>query len=341
MSTYKESGVNIEAGDSASKAAYNAAKQTFASRQGMMGAPVIADDGYAGLIDMGDFYLVQNDDGVGTKSMVASQVGKFDTLGRDLLCMVVDDAICVGAEVFSVTNTMDVAKVEPETTAQLMEGLKQAAIEEKVALTGGEIAEVPGLAKGLIWNSTAVGIVAKDKVLDGSKIKPGQKIVALPANGFRSNGLTLVRHILDTKVGPTWYEKPFPDGEQTWGEAVLTPCRIYHAELLNLIGRYGEDAKVNITGISHITGGGLRGNLNRILGQNGATINFDESKVPAVMQAVVNLGQVEFEEALKTWNMGMAMLVITTEPEKVIDAIDGAWEIGEVTSSGEIKVLTL
>lgn len=340
MSTYKDSGVNIEAGDSASRAAYNAAKQTFESRQGMIGAPVIADDGYAGLIDMGDFYLVQNDDGVGTKSMVAAQVGKYDTLGHDLLCMVVDDAICVGAEVFSVTNTMDVAKVEPSTTADLMKGLQEAAVEQKVALTGGEIAEVPGLAKGLIWNATAVGIVAKDRVLDGSNIEPGQKIIALPAQGFRSNGLTLVRHILDNKVGPTWYEKPFPDGEQTWGEAVLTPSRIYQADLLDLIGRYGQEPKVNITGISHITGGGLRGNLNRILGSHGAKINFDMSKVPAVMQAVMNLGQVEFEEALKTWNMGMAMLVITTEPDKVLSAIEGAWEIGEVTSSGEIEVLT-
>jgi phosphoribosylformylglycinamidine cyclo-ligase len=338
MSTYKDSGVNIETGDAASKAAYAAAKQTFASRQGMIGAPVIADDGYAGLIDMGDFYLVQNDDGVGTKSMVASQVGKYDTLGQDLLCMVVDDAICVGAEVFSVTNTMDVAKVEPEMTAQLMKGLQESAVEQKVALTGGEIAEVPGLAKGLIWNATAVGIVAKDRVLDGSKIEPGQKIVALQANGFRSNGLTLVRHILDNKIGPTWYEKQFPDGEQTWGEAVLTPCRIYHADLLELIGRYGQDSKVNITGISHITGGGLRGNLNRILGSHGAKINFDMSKVPAVMMGVMNLGQVEFEEALKTWNMGLAMLVVTTEPEKIIDAIEGAWEIGEVTDTGEIQV---
>lgn len=337
MTTYKDAGVDIEKGDFASKSAYQLAKSTFDSRTGLTGCPLISEDGYAGLIDMGDFYLAQNDDGVGTKSIVASQVGKFDTLGEDLLCMVTDDAICMGAEVISVTNTMDVHKVEPDTIKTLMEGLAAAAKKQKIALTGGEIAEVPGLAKGLIWNATAVSIVKKDRVIDGSKIKQGDSIVALPSQGFRSNGLTLTRKILDDKLGPSWYEKPFLDSSQTWGEAVLTPSIIYHADILNLIGRFDSPKDHSIHGIAHITGGGIAGNLKRIIPDGlGAEINLDEQKIPQVMRATQALGEVALEEALKTWNMGVAMLIITPNPEEV--QIENSYIIGQINDSGSIQI---
>jgi phosphoribosylformylglycinamidine cyclo-ligase len=337
MTTYKQAGVDIEAGDAASKAAYTAAKNTFASREGMIGAPVTKDGGYAGMLDMGDFYLVQNDDGVGTKVLIANKIEKYDTLGYDLLCMVVDDAVCLGAEVVSITNTLDVARVDAGITEQLMQGLQEACNLQKVVIPGGEIAEVPDLSKGLIWNATAVGIVGKDKVIDGSAIKPGHTILALPAEGFRSNGLTLTRYVLDVAFGPNWPFNKFDD-EQTWGEAVLTPSIIYHDAILNIIGRYGQEAKAKVTGISHITGGGLHGNLSRIL--TGATINWTKDKVPPVMLEVQKLGDVSDEEAFKTWNMGMAMLIVTPEPEKVTElfADQGitAYNVGEVTDGDEI-----
>jgi len=339
MSTYKKAGVDVEAGDKASKIAYAAAKRTFAAREGMIGQAVIREGGYAGLIDMGDFYLVQNDDGVGTKVLVASKMEKYDTLGHDLLCMVVDDAVCVGAEVVSVTNTLDVARVDADITAELMRGLEEACILEKVMIPGGEIAEVPALSKGLIWNATAVGIVDKKKVIDGSKIEAGQTILALPSQGFRSNGLSLTRYILDLGIGPNWHLSQFTE-DQTYGDAVLAPSIIYHNAILNITGRYGQESLGEITGIAHITGGGLKGNLSRIL--EGAEINWDAKHVPAIMKKVIELGEVDIEEAFKTWNMGMAMLIVTPEPDKVSElfADQGitAIKAGTVTNDNEIKL---
>ena len=111
MATYKDSGVDIELGDECSRVAYNTAKSTFSAREGMIGQPVIIEGGFSGAMDFGDFYLVQNDDGVGTKMIVATQVGKYDTMGYDLVAMVADDAICVGAETVSISNTIDTERL--------------------------------------------------------------------------------------------------------------------------------------------------------------------------------------------------------------------------------------
>ena len=123
MAAYAESGVDIDQGDKASSIAYANAKKTFASRKGMIGEPLQDDGGFTGALDMGEYLLVQNDDGTGTKMEVAERLGKFDTLGYDLVAMVADDAACVGAECISLTNTLDTPKVDATTIAQLTEGL--------------------------------------------------------------------------------------------------------------------------------------------------------------------------------------------------------------------------
>ena len=151
MVDYKKSGVDIQAGDKASKIAYNHAKSTFASRNGMIGEPVIDDGAFAGLFNMGNFYIVQCDDGVGTKMEIAERIGKFDTLGYDLLAMVVDDVVCMGAETISITNTLDTNKVDVAIIGDLMKGLAKACNEQKVVIPGGEIAEV-----GNVVNSNVV-----------------------------------------------------------------------------------------------------------------------------------------------------------------------------------------
>lgn len=316
MTTYKDSGVDIEAGDQASKTAYDHAKSTFAARQGRMGAPVELDGGYSGLLDMGDYYLVQNDDGVGTKVMVAMAMNKYDTLGYDLLAMVCDDAICMGAETISMTNTIDTNKVDQAVTNELLKGLAKACQEQKIVIAGGEIAELSGLVNGFTWNASAIGMVEKEKVLTGAEIQVGDAIVGLQSAGFRSNGMSLVRKILTDAYGENWHQEPFEDS--TWGEAVLTPSRIYSDFLLTLLGRYKEPSKVNIKGLSHITGGGLD-NLKRILKKNqlGAQLN-NLIRPHSAMRKLQELGNVSDEEAYKTWNMGCGMMVVSNEPEKII-----------------------
>jgi phosphoribosylformylglycinamidine cyclo-ligase len=344
MATYKEAGVDIESGDLASKKAYAAAKSTFAERAGMIGAPVIADGGFAGLLDFGDFYLVQNDDGVGTKILIAEKTRNFKNLGFDLLAMVADDAICVGAEVTSITNTIDCQKVDHEIIGEMMDSLAGACRAQKVVIPGGEIAELNTSVNGFIWNASALGIIEKDKLIDGKNVQIGDKIIALPSDGFRANGFSLVRHILETNFGENYFNEIYQNSQdsihsgKTWGEICLIPSRIYHNDLLQILGRYKSPRRIEIKAISHITGGGLRGNLVRSFPKGlGAKIS-NLPKPHAFMEKLVELGNVSREEAYQTWNMGIAMALVVAPAncnslmEELAKLNISAQEMGEVVA---------
>ncbi len=314
MTSYDEAGVNIEKGDACSRIAYAAAKGTFPGRKGLIGEPAILDGGFSGLLDMGEFYLVQNDDGVGSKAVVAQGMKRFDTLGYDLLAMVADDAICMGAEVISVSNTIDIEKVDDAVIRPLMEGLGKACLEQKIVIPGGEIAELSSQVKGFAWNATAVGIVEKHKFIDGSKIAKGDVILGLRSAGFRSNGFSLVRHILTEKYGTGWMHVDYGDG-RTWGEVVLTPSIIYHRGLLEILGAYKEERLVDVHGIVHITGGGLEGNVCRVLRDGLQAEWTDLWTAHEPMLRLMEIGNVSKEEAMKTWNMGTGMVLFVPEAE--------------------------
>jgi len=334
MTTYEESGVNIEEGDKASRIAYEAAKKTFASRSGKVGEPVVQDGGFTGMMDFGDFYLVQNNDGVGSKMLIAEALNKFDTLAYDLVAMVADDAICSGAETVSITNTIDTQKVNSDQIAQMMEGLEKVCTEQKIVIPGGEIGEMPDQVNGTMWNSTAVGIVTKDKVLPRQDIQSGDKIIAIKSRGFRSNGFSLIRKILSDNFGDNYVNEPYtghPDAS-TWGEAVLTPCLVYSRFGLDLIGGYKEPAKADIKAFIHITGGGIYNNLDRILKPLNLSATLDNLPQPhQMMLDLMKLGNVSNEEAYKVWNMGVGMLIISNEFEKIkVIAEQHGMEVAEV-----------
>jgi phosphoribosylformylglycinamidine cyclo-ligase len=343
MSTYQDAGVNIEKGDEASKIAYQAAKNTFVSRKGLIGEPLTDEGGFSGLLDMGDFYLVQNDDGVGTKMIIAEKINKYDTLGYDLICMVADDAICVGAEVISITNTIDVDKVDKEKIKPLMQGLSEAAQEQKIVIPGGEIAELGSMTNGYIWNATAVGVVEKDKVINGKNIVPGDKLIGLYSPGFRSNGFSLVRHILSESFGENYENEKFD--ERTYAEAALVPSTIYHKALLEIHGRQGEKPKTEIKGIAHITGGGIPGNITRILKNKNLGANITDAFEPdSIVLKLQELGQVDDVEAYQTWNMGVGMIIVSNDTDLIISTLEKhniqAKIIGEVTEDPKIKVIS-
>lgn len=342
MATYKEAGVDIERGDECSRIAYKSAKATFSSRDGMIGKPVILEGGFSGAMDFGDFYLVQNDDGVGTKMAVARQVGKYDTMGIDLVAMVADDAICVGAEVVSISNTIDVEKIEKDVISSLMKGLEKACKEQKIVIPGGEIAELGTMINGYVWNATAIGIVEKDKFITGQNIQPGDPIIGLNSDMFRSNGMTLVRHILSENFGSEWYNVEF-ENEQTWGEVILTPTHIYHNAVLEMIGRYGQSRLINVKAMAHITGGGLPGNVIRIVKAKGIGAKLDNVPEPQkAMRKLQEIGNVSDEEAYRTWNMGVGMVIVSPDVDKVIEIADKhgikAQQIGEITGEPGITV---
>ena len=343
MATYKESGVDVELGDQCSKLAYEAAKGTFAGRKGMIGEPVMEEGGFTGLLDMGEYYLIQNDDGVGTKIEVAEKMKKFDTLGYDLIAMVADDGVCVGAEVFSVTNTLDTPKLDLKMVEGLMAGLKKAALEQKIVVPGGELAELGDALNGAVWNATAVGIIEKNKVITGADIQEGDAILALKSDGIRSNGLSLARMILKEKFGDDWIDQEYSDG-RTWGEVILTPSKIYHRAILNLIGGYKQERKFNVKGIIHNTGGGIKGNLPRLLKKKNLGAELTNLPKPhEFMLKLQEMGNVSDEEAYKTWNMGVGMLIVVnpSDTDKILEALKNkgveAVLAGKVTSDPEIK----
>lgn len=356
MSTYANSGVNIEEGDNASRIAYNFAKETFVGRKGLIGEPVVQDGGFAGLLDMGDFYLVQNDDGVGSKSVIADAVGKYDTLGTDLLAMVIDDAACVGAEVITCSNTMDVKKVNKDRIRSLMEGFKNACVKHKVVIPGGEIAELNSMVNNNLWNATSVGVVKKHKVITGKKVKAGDKVVALRSDGFRSNGFSLVRYILEKEFGENAYLTPYNEGgsemilrlvENSWGAKVLTPSKIYYSLIMKAHGRFDEESVIDIKGITHITGGGIPGNITRIL-DNGLGVFLDNLWEPReMMLKLQKMGNVPDDEAYRVWNMGTGMCVILDEKdtEKFIEMAKEmdieAKVAGEINDSGVVRLKSL
>ncbi len=344
MTTYKESGVDVSRKDSATGIAYSEAKKTFSSRKGMIGEPVTDNGGYAGLLDMGDFYLVQNDDGIGTKVLIAEQVQKFDTLGYDLLCMVADDAICMGAEVISASNTMDVDRIQTEKVREMMGGFAKAAREQKIVIPGGEIAELNVLSNGYIWNSTSVGVVKKDRLITGKDVAVGDKLISLYSPGFRSNGLSLVRHILEKAFGKEYGKKEYKNGI-SYGHAALTPSVIFHAAVLNVIGRFHEKPKVKVKGIAHITGCSIAGNLPRILKKKGLGARIDNAWEPdGIVLEIQKLGKVEDREAYETWNMGNGMFIVANETEKVISLLkEGGIQArvaGEIADTGHIELIS-
>lgn len=347
---YETAGVNIEKGDQASKFAYQNAKKTFPSRKGMIGEAFEQDGGFAGALDFGDFLLIQNDDGVGTKMEIAERTQIFDTIGEDLVCMVADDAICVGAEVVSITNTVDTPKVNPEALEKMTSGLAKTCQQEKIVVPGGEIAELGNALNKMVWNATAVGIVKKEKFITGKNLKVGQKIIGLKGRVLRSNGISLARKICEINFGENWHNEIWKDGK-TWGEVLLTPSKIFHGIVLeSVLGRFEEKIKFDIAGIVHITGGGIFGNVPRIFpkGKNFGAKFSDLHEPHQAIKDLQKLGNIDETECYKTWHCGSALMIFANPEEseaicKALNLADSeidAKVIGEVTDTGKIEVLS-
>ncbi len=341
MSTYSDAGVNISEGDKASEVAYAYAKKTFSSRNGMIGAPLVMDGGFTGALDMGDYYLINNCDGVGTKIDIALETQNFSGLGYDLLAMVADDAICVGSEIISITNTFDTEKVNAHEISEMMKSLSEACIQQKIVIPGGEIAELGNTLRGTIWNASATGIVEKHKFITGEAIELGDVVIALQETGFRANGFSLVRYIL--KNAGISYSDMFSDSK-TWGEVLLTPCTLFHSSLLSVLGRFGEPSMATMKGAVHITGGGLAGNFFRLLKKKGLGADLPNIfSMPEAMRKLQALGNVSDKEAYKTWNGGNGMLLVCSpsQAELIISLLRGqgitAQIAGSITDSGVIR----
>jgi phosphoribosylformylglycinamidine cyclo-ligase len=339
MTTYKQAGVDIELKDRCSEIFYQAAIKTFANRKERFGEPQIAHGGFSGPIyipELKDAYLLKNSDSVGTKVEVAEFMGKHDTIAFDLLAMVCDDAAVMGAEPFALTDTLMTRQLDVGVIEQLAAGLVAAAKRARIAVVGGEVAVYDRVTGLYIWDADALSVLERKKALKRDSIEPGDQIIGLREQGFRSNGFTLIRKILREQFGNDWVHQLY-DRKRHWGEVVLTPSIVYTPALVDAVGAYSEKGKAKIKGAAHITGGGIPANLPRCLPEGlGARIDVEP---PEPMLRLQELGHVEDREAYRVWNMGVGMLVVTNDEgffEVARDHDVEAVSVGEVITEPKI-----
>ena len=336
--TYKDAGVDIDAGEALVARIAPAAKAT--RRKG-----ADADlGGFGGLFDLKaagfkDPILVSGTDGVGTKLKLAIDTRRYDGIGQDLVAMCVNDIVVQGAEPLFFLDYYATGKLEVENAATVVEGIARACKESGCALIGGETAEMPGLyGKGdFDLVGFTVGAVERDAVLPRLEtMKPGDVLVGIASSGVHSNGYSLVRKVVE-KSGLTLDDAaPFAPG-QTLGEALLTPTRLYVKPALAAIATGG------VKGLAHITGGGVTDNLPRCLPDGlDAAVNLDAIAVPPVFRWLAKTAGIAEHEMLRTFNCGIGMVAVTDEAhaDAVITAFGGGVRIGTlIQGDGEAKVV--
>jgi len=349
MADQKQSGLDINLGNLCSKDAFQWAKTTFSNREGKAGELALEVDGaFSNMLKFGNQRIGIGSDGIGTKIELAERTGIYNTLGFDLVAMVADDLATAGFEATSISNIIDVNQLDRTVINELMQGLSEACNFANISITGGEIAElgnrIGGYGTGMHfnWCSTAIGVLPEKlkAPIDGTTIEAGDIVMALQSRGFRSNGFSLLRRIMQAKFGDLWHQEIYKD-EITWGEALLTPSLIYTPFITKLI-RNGILPK----GVVHITGGGIADNFRRVLKTTNCGAILDRLFDPLeVMQKVIELGQVSMEDAYLYWNMGNGMLIVIKEAE--VDKINALEteeyqlrQVGRITSSSNIQIKT-
>ena len=306
-------GVDLGLGDRCSRRAFRWAERSFEARRDQTGFPLFGGAGsFSNWMDYGPLRIAMTCDGIGTKAEIAERTGIYSTLGYDLVAMVADDLVANGIEPINLVNVLDVDKPDEDIVDQLMQGLYAAATECGIAVVGGEIAELGPRVGGygskmhFNWCATAIGVPRNGCApIEGGQIRAGDAVVALRGAGFRSNGFSLVRAILEDAYGPSWHEVPSVDG-RSWGQAALTPSFLFTPSILALI-----DAGVPLRGVGHITGGGIPSKFGRVLKKSGLGARLDGLFPPeAAVCKLMELGRVDFETAYRQWNMNNPMLLV-------------------------------
>ena len=288
--------------------------------------------------------LVACTDGVGTKIVIAQAMGRFDSVGIDLVAMSVNDMIVQGAEPLFFLDYLAVNKLEPERVVEMVDGIANGCRQADCALIGGETAEMPDIYGKDEFDMAgfAVGVVERDKIITGSRVEKGDVIIGLASNGVHSNGFSLARHICfkQEKLKPT---EPIAELDgQSIGDALLEPTRIYVRSIVKLLNQY--KVKRVVHAMAHITGGGLVGNIPRVLPKNcNAVIKKSSWPVPPIFSFMQKAGPVQEEEMFRVFNMGIGY-VLAVAPDfapsilkKLNSYGEKAHQIGTVTAgSGKV-----
>jgi phosphoribosylformylglycinamidine cyclo-ligase len=328
--TYRDAGVDIEAGDALVERIKPMAKRTM--RPEVLGGI----GGFGALFEVSKKYknpvMVSGTDGVGTKLKLAFRMKKHDTVGIDLVAMSVNDILVSGAEPAFFLDYFACGKLDVGVAADVVKGVADGCEQAGCALIGGETAEMPGMYDPNEYDLAgfAVGLVDKDKIIDGSKVARGDAIIGLASSGPHSNGFTLIRKVIAVS-GADLFE-PF-EGDRTLGQTLLEPTRIYVKPVLATL------ARIEVKGIAHITGGGLTENIPRVL-PDGVAAKLDGSKwtMPWVFRWLRKQGNIEDAEMHRTFNCGIGMVMVVSRANAASAlatlAAHGveAFEIGEIVA---------
>lgn len=336
--TYKDAGVNIAAQDEALSKAKSAVRGTFTPG-------VMSDMGlFGGLFDLSKMgadghVLVSSADGVGTKLEVAKKAGIHDTVGRDLVQHCINDILVQGARPLFFMDYVGTGRLEPDVVSDLIIGCANACKENGLALLGGETAEMPGLYGDGDFDLVGfiVGSVARDKILDGSRVTPGQTLIGLRSSGLHTNGYSLARKVIFDRLGLGIDDRPEALGGPSVGEALLAP----HLSYLNLLWPLLEEGR--LAALAHITGGGLIDNVPRVLGSHDAVIDLESWDVPPLFKMIVEAAGIDREEAYQALNMGIGMVLFVADEhlESVESHLTAAGEdavrIGHTTAAEDAE----
>jgi phosphoribosylformylglycinamidine cyclo-ligase len=259
-----------------------------------------------------DPVLVSSTDGVGTKALVAQAAGRFTTIGIDLVAMCVDDLVCQGAEPLFFLDYIAVGRLDPDHIDQLVDGVAAGCRQAGCALIGGEMAEHPGAMAAGEFDLVgfAVGIVDRASLIDGRAITPGDVLIGLPSTNLRSNGYSLARRVLLDRAGLPLDGPAHPGAHHSLADELLAPSVIY-APTIGALQR-----AIDVRGVAHITGGGIPGNLGRVLPTGtAAEVEWGTWEVPAIFGEIQRLGEVTDDEMQRVFNMGIGMIVVVPEAD--------------------------
>lgn len=339
--TYKSAGVDIEAGDEAVYRLKDYAKSTYTP-------DVLTDVGsFGGMFrldtrGMSEPVLVSSIDSVGTKVKIASMMDRYDTIGADIVNHCVNDVLVQGARPLFFLDYYATSKLRPEMAADVVKGMAAACIDAGCALIGGEIAEMPGvyLEGEFDVAGCVVGIVDRAKIIDGSRVEPGDVVIGIASSGPHTNGFSLVRKVLfednDYRI-----DQYVPELGAVLGDVLLAPHRCYFRSVYPILEGYGVHA------MAHLTGGGFYNNIPRVLPLDcQVTVERRNWAVPPIFQLLQEKGNIDHTEMHRTFNMGIGLVLIIAK-ERSIEAVDRlneagetAWMIGEVHKGGrEVTVI--
>ena len=331
--TYEGAGVSIEAGELAVERIKSKVRATFRRE-------VIGDiGGFGGLfaLDKGRYrnpVLVASTDGVGTKALIAQATGRFDTIGIDLVAMCVDDLVCQGAEPLFFLDYVAVGRLDPDHIEAIVGGVAEGCQQAGCALIGGEMAEHPGAMEPGEFDLVgfAVGVAERDGLITGEHVRPGDVLIGLPSPGLRSNGYSLARRVFFDVAGRSINDPAFEGTNRTVADELLEPSVIYAPAIMAL------QRVVDIHAVAHITGGGLAGNLVRVLPKHvDAVVDRRSWEQPRVFTEIQHLGAISDDEMAKVFNLGIGMVVVVNQDDayKAMDVLrtngHRAVEIGQVT----------